>query len=162
MIFVLRLLPVPCYPCVCSSIIEPRVFTIAFAPIDFFPFRVRPAAIRNLEASTRRASGPRGAGRRGTDGRGRVRRKAHRRLTRIYGFVGLANKESARENWFLGRHSSRGTGGIGRWRRGTKTPDPPTFRISWPPSPVNATTKFITAPGEPGDARTVGNGGGGG
>lgn len=35
----------------------------------------------------------------------REREKAHRRLTRIYGFVGLANKESARETGFSGRHS---------------------------------------------------------
>lgn len=35
----------------------------------------------------------------------RERGKAHRRLTRIYGFVGLANKESARETGFSGRHS---------------------------------------------------------
>lgn len=35
----------------------------------------------------------------------RERGKAHRRLTRIYGFAGLANKESARETGFSGRHS---------------------------------------------------------
>lgn len=36
----------------------------------------------------------------GGEEKARERGKAHRRLTRIYGFVGLANKESARETGF--------------------------------------------------------------
>lgn len=45
------------------------------------------------------------AGGEGWEKKVRERGKAHRRLTRIYGFVGLANKESARETGFSGRHS---------------------------------------------------------
>lgn len=52
---------------------------------------------------TKGYAGKRGA-QRGEE-KARERRKAHRRLTRIYGFVGLANKESARETGFAGRHS---------------------------------------------------------
>lgn len=66
----------------------------------------------------------------------KAREKAHRRLTRIYGFVGLANKESARETGFPKRHSHLTRHGWNRllpsgarkhWIRAT-------FRISWPAS----------------------------
>lgn len=43
---------------------------------------------------------PKGDERERGEEKARERRKAHRRLTRIYGFVGLANKESARETGF--------------------------------------------------------------
>lgn len=75
-------------------------------------------------------------------------RTAHRRLTRIYGFVGFANKESACETGFSGDTSRPRVESVvvGGEEESTKTPDPPTFRISWSPSAVNATTKFITTP----------------
>jgi hypothetical protein len=85
---------------------------------------------------------------RGEEG-AREREKAHRRLTRIYGFVGLANKESARETGFSGTTLSPATAGIALVAvESTKTLDPPTFRISWPASTVSATGEFMTTLGE--------------
>ena len=53
-------------------------------------------------------------------------------------------------------HSSRWKRALCSLAESTKTPDPPTFRISWPPSAVNATTKFITRPRGRGTVRAHG------
>lgn len=72
----------------------------------------------------------------------RERGKAHRRLTRIYGFVGLANKESARETGFLQAtlfHEQNRLLPL----RARKHWILATFRISWPASTVNASGEFM-------------------
>jgi len=92
----------------------------------------------------------------------KARRKAHRRLTRIYGFVGLANKESAHETGFAGRHSPpRAQTESLVAVESTKTLDPSTFRISWPASTVSASGEFMAKLGFTSrwDTRTVGRGG---
>lgn len=105
---------------------------------------------------TKGYAGKRGA-QRGEE-KARERRKAHRRLTRIYGFVGLANKESARETGFAGRHSPpRAQTESLVAVESTKTLDPPTFRISWPASTVSASGEFMATLGFTSrwDTRTV-------
>jgi len=61
--------------------------------------------------------------RKGEEKKSRERGKAHRRLTRIYSFVGIANKESARETGFL-RTTHSSTSRILVAVESTKTLDP--------------------------------------